>query len=108
MSTPVTTSNRQFRFPHGDVVATRAALAVLKSFGYSALPYLIRHLQGDWGDLCAEDRNANESALEHGGRLFSSYDLSNIEGPATGRRPRLWIVTEHDRSATTLLLPEDY
>jgi hypothetical protein len=54
---------------------------------------------GDWGDLCAEDRKANDRDLREGGRLFSAYDT-----PAG----RLWIVTEADRSSTCILLPYEY
>jgi hypothetical protein len=64
------------------------------------LPYVRRHASGDWGDVSAEDRRANEDALTTGARLFSAYQL-----PA-GRR--LWIITEADRSVTTVLRPEEY
>jgi hypothetical protein len=61
---------------------------------------LDRHGNGDWGDLCAEDRDANEQALQFGGRLFSTYhDRKGV---------KFWIITEADRSATTVLLPDDY
>lgn len=59
-----------------------------------------RHLAGDWGDLCDEDRVANELALTEGGRLFSSYTQEGV--------PKIWIITEWDRSVTTVLLPEEY
>jgi hypothetical protein len=59
-----------------------------------------RHESGDWGDACDEDREANERALEYGGRLFSAYyDSKGV---------KFWIITEADRSATTVLLPDDY
>lgn len=61
---------------------------------------MARHGAGDWGDLCEEDRQANERALEHGGRLVSVYrDREDT---------KIYIITEHDRSVTTVLLPEDY
>jgi hypothetical protein len=60
----------------------------------------LRHVSGDWGDICAEDRQANADALQYGYRLMSVYELSKTE--------RLWIITEADRSSTTLLLPEEY
>jgi hypothetical protein len=63
------------------------------------LPYLLRHLSGDWGEMDSEDRAANEWALGQGGRLFSAYDT-----PAG----RLWVITEADHSATTFLLPDEY
>jgi len=59
-----------------------------------------RHLSGDWGDLCAEDKDANEQALQFGGRLFSAYH--------DRKKLKFWIITESDRSATTVLLPDDY
>jgi hypothetical protein len=59
-----------------------------------------RHARGDWGDLDKDDLSANDMALEHGGRLFSSYH-------STGG-VKFYIITECDRSVTTVLLPEDY
>lgn len=59
-----------------------------------------RHLAGDWGELCDEDRVANELALAEGGRLFSSYTQEGLQ--------KIWIITEWDRSVTTVLLPEEY
>lgn len=61
---------------------------------------LRRHLTGDWGDVCDEDRLANEVALQQGERLFSVYKK---EG-----QPTIWIITEWDRSVTTVLLPDEY
>lgn len=61
---------------------------------------LLRHVQGDWGLVCEEDRLENELSLEHGFRLLSVYESS--EGK------RFWIITEADRSVTTFLLPEEY
>ena len=64
------------------------------------LEFLLRHKHGDWGELCAEDRRENERALRVGSRLLSSYRTRNED--------KLWIISEGDRSATTLLLPEEY
>lgn len=58
-----------------------------------------RHSSGDWGDLCEEDKAYNDYALEHGERLFSAYENETT---------KIWIITEHDRSATTILFPEEY
>jgi hypothetical protein len=88
------------RFPPGQFVATPGALRELAQADESPLSYLRRHLAGDWGDLDAEDRQENELSLAHGFRLLSAYILQN--------GTRLWIITEADRSATTLLLPEEY
>lgn len=65
-----------------------------------------RHERGDWGDVCDEDRGANESALRYGTRLLSVYKLEDDTPECAGLK--LWIITEADRSATTLLLPEEY
>ena len=64
--------------------------------------YLRRHLQADRGDLVQEDKHSNDQALRLSKRLFSSYDTPMSD------EPRLWIITEADRSVTTLLLPSDY
>ena len=69
--------------------------------GIPVLPLVVRHAGGDWGDLSDDDRDLNERALAKGGeRIFSAYNLSG------GRR--VWIITEADRSVTTVLLPEEY
>lgn len=88
------------RFSLGQTVATPGALAALEQAQESPLTYLARHVSGDWGDLGPEDKRANEDALKHGDRLLSAYVLSTQE--------RMWIITEADRSYTTLLLPEEY
>ncbi len=85
--------------PLGRVFATPGALRLLAEAGEDPFGYLARHATGDWGDLCAFDRRQNEAALREGHRVFSSYDAP------TGR---VWIITEADRSATTVLLPEEY
>ena len=59
-----------------------------------------RHLAGDWGDVCDEDRAANESALKKGERLFSAYKKEGF--------PTIWVITEWNRSVTTTLLPVEY
>lgn len=88
------------RLPLGTIVATLGALRALTDAGETAATLLSRHERGDWGDLCAEDRDANRRALVLGYRLLSNYPLS------TGAR--IWIITEADRSVTTLLLPSEY
>jgi hypothetical protein len=85
--------------PLGLVVATPEALKLLSEAGESPFAYLVRHATGDWGELCAFDRRQNEIALRDGYRVLSSYDI------LTGR---VWIITEADRSVTTILLPEEY
>ncbi len=85
--------------PLGRVLATPGALKLLSEAGRHPFDYLDRHATGDWGDLCAFDRRQNEIALRDGYRVFSSYDI-----PAG----RVWVITEADRSVTTILLPEEY
>ena len=88
--------------PLGQVVATPGALAALSDAGVALTGYLARHARGDWGDaLPAEDKVANDRGLRYGERLLSAYRL-----PGTG--VKLWIITEWDRSVTTLLLPSEY
>lgn len=87
------------RFSLGRVVATPGALHALERVGMGALPLLARHQSGDWGQVDAEDWKANEEAIEHGWRLLSAYEVGNA---------KVWIITEADRSATTILLPEEY
>jgi hypothetical protein len=87
-------------FPLGHLLVTPGALALLKKLTHPPLKFLARHWFGDWGDIGEADRQANQDALIDGDRLFSAYDL--------GTEQRLWIITEADRSSTTLLLPEEY
>jgi hypothetical protein len=88
------------RFGLGQVVATPGALAALEESGEQPCEFLARHAAGDWGDLSEEDRNENQISLELGFRLLSSYRLKD--------GAKLWIITEADRSSTTLLLPDEY
>ena len=85
-------------FPSGQIVATPGALSLAEQ-GLDLLTYLQRHLNGDWGDLCAEDKAENNHSLRLGFRLLSAYET---------HCGKLWIITEADRSATTFLLPEEY
>jgi len=87
-------------FPAGQIVATPRALALLEESNKSPLEFLSRHLRGDWGDLGPEDKTENELSLKNGFRLLSSYRVTETES--------LWVITEADRSATTLLLPSEY
>jgi hypothetical protein len=86
------------RFPSGDIVATPGAIETVGSLEMSLA--LTRHLQCDWGDLDKEDISANNRALEQGGRLVSAFK--------TQGGTKFWIITEADRSVTTILLPEEY
>ncbi|QLI82642.1 hypothetical protein HZU75_14510 [Chitinibacter fontanus] len=87
-------------FSLGQTVATPGALAALDEAAINALALLRRHQTGDWGDLPPEDWESNQQAVECGWRILSNYPLTTGE--------RIWIITEADRSVTTLLLPEEY
>lgn len=90
------------KFSAGQLMMTSSVnelIAENSEFSKRVFQSLQRHFAGDWGDLCDEDRAANESALQEGGRLFSVYK----DG-----MPTIWIITEWDRSATTVLFPDEY
>jgi hypothetical protein len=89
--------SRPVRFPLGQVAIT--ANASLRLSTEEVMTALSRHASGDWGDLCPEDTLANDHALHDGGRLFSAFGRGE---------ERFWVITEADRSITTVLLPEDY
>jgi hypothetical protein len=86
------------KFPLGQIVATPNALNSVPDKEIKAA--LQRHVRGDWGNLDEEDKQENENALKQGRRMLSSY--------LTSQNTKFWIITEHDRSVTTVLLPEDY
>ena len=90
-------------FVLGQTVGTPGALNLLQRLGVNPLALLQRHVSGDWGDLEPEDVQANQEALRTGGRIFSAYRL----GPEDAQG-KIWVITEADRSATCLLLPEEY
>lgn len=93
-------------FSLGQVVATPAALGALGRNGAAAVDFIARHASGDWGDVCREDRAANEEALISGARLFSVYRLADGS--------KVWLITdgtvdeEGTRPSTAILLPSDY
>lgn len=89
------------RFPMGRLVMTRAVDHLIKQARLDPAPYIARHHKGDWGDLSDHDWAANDRALRSGeDRLFSSYEVA----PDL----TLYIITEWNRSVTTLMLPSDY
>lgn len=87
-------------FPLGRMLATPGALGALLMVGSSGLEYVRRHAAADWGEVDEEDWKSNDQALVVGERVLSAYTLP------TG--VKLWIITEWDRSVTTLLLPSEY
>ncbi len=88
------------RFQVGQLVSTPGALTALEKAGQSPLEFVSRHCQGDWGEVDAEDAEANEHAVDNDERISSAY--------RTCLDKRVWVITEADRSATTILLPEEY
>jgi hypothetical protein len=91
------------RFQTGQVVVTPGALRMLQQAGVSPMTLLTRHAFGDFGQLCNEDREANNLAVVIGERVFSSYQVG-IGLTAT----KVWVITEADRSSTCVLCPEEY
>jgi len=90
-----------FRF--GILTFTRGVndlVAESTPFTKFVLTSLRRHCHGDWGDVCAEDRAANNRAVVEGTRILSAYDTKDL--------PKIWIITEADRSVTTVLFPDEY
>ena|ERR1700722_15051561 len=95
----------QPKFSLGQIVATPGALEALRKARQSASEFLQRHAQGDWGEVCEEDRQLNDRALLEGSRILSAYRTSHGE--------KIWIITEATddsgkRAATTILLPSEY
>lgn len=98
-------TKQEVRFKLGQIVATPGALDAMQRNNSNGLEYLRRHVSGDWGIVCEEDKQANEDALKTGARLLSAYFLPD--------ETKLWIITEAaddagNRVATTFLLPEEY
>ena len=88
-------------FKLGQLLSTPGAVEAMREANANAAHYINRHAKGDWGDLCAEDKALNDCAIANGNRIFSAYVLS-------GTKVKLWIITEADRSCTTILLPDEY
>ena len=88
------------KFNLGRIVATPVALAALLESGEVAMTYITRHASGDWGVVGTADARLNDDALLDDSRILSTYILQS--------GVRIWIITEADRSATTVLLPDEY
>lgn len=93
--------NQKPLFRLGRIVSTLGAAIAMRDAGVSTFRLLHRHQRGDWGELDAEDCAANDRAVVEGTRILSAYRVGE-EGT------KLWVITEWDRSLTTLLLAEDY
>lgn len=87
-------------FSVGRVMATPGALEAMDTAGVNWAGLLARHVAGDWHDMTAEDAEANAQAIQDGDRVLSAYELPG--------GVRVWVLTEWDRSMTTLLLPDEY
>ena len=87
-------------FQLGEVVATPGAVEAMQQLNVEPLTLLQRHVTGDWGDVCEEDAQSNTDAVQYGDRILSSYVI--------GTSTKVWLITEWDRSVTTLLLPSEY
>lgn len=87
-------------FPLGQLVATPGALAALTEAGQSPTEFLARHVTGDWGDVSKADAKENDFSVKRHLRILSSY--------RTNKGVKLWLISEADRSSTTILLPSDY
>lgn len=92
------------KFNPGKFVATPVALAAVARTDIDAA--IARHLEGDWGDITDADKQRNDLALKNGGRLLSSYHARAADEPE--QTIKFWIITEPDRSATTVLLLDEY
>ena len=97
------------RFELGQLCQTPGAQTVLQRYRVNPFLLLGRHLRGDWGDVCEEDAQANEEALQEGARVLSAYVLPPPVSEGETLSPaKVWVITEADRSVTTILLPEEY
>ena len=89
------------KLPLGKIYASIGAIAAFaEALDEAPDTFLARHANGDWGEVDEDDRRANEYAVEHGLRVLSGYTLRTGE--------KIWVITEADRSSTTILLPEEY
>ncbi len=89
-----------FKFKIGRLVITPGALAAITDSDENPWHFVVRHMAGTWGEVDLEDKQLNDQAVEDGSRILSAYKT------AQGRK--IWVITEADRSGTTILLPEEY
>ena len=90
------------KFDLGSIVYTKGIGELIKQVGIEEIRKCVaRHSQCDWGDLCEEDKKENDFAVENGERILSAYTIGE-------NKVKIWIITEWDRSYTTILLPEEY
>ena len=97
---PATKSTRPHLLKLGQIAITPGALAEITDAGQTPFEFLIPHMHGNWGELSNDDKELNDLAVHQGDRILSAYK--------TGKNVKIWIITEWDRSVTTILLPEEY
>ena len=103
---PIYVGSINLLFDMGAVYTTSGIRALMDGQGLDVIPYLERHVSGDFGELCHEDEAANRAAIYGQGRVFSVYFFIPPRDP--DNRIKLWVITEADRSTTTVLLPDEY
>jgi hypothetical protein len=86
-------------FQLGKLMATPGAIAFCDQHCINMISLVRKHSRGEWGDMCAADKKANDEAVRNGTRIFSAYEFP---------QGKIWIITESNRSVTTVLLPEEY
>jgi len=99
----VSSKSTDTRIPLGQLLMTRGVndrAADDTEFAKFVTESLKRHAKGDWGDMGQEDKQENELSLKKGFRLLSAYERDGL--------PKIWIITEADRSVTTILFPDEY
>jgi hypothetical protein len=109
MGTSLNTAAQPPLFELGQLCYTPGAQDVMQRYQVNPFQLLSRHVTGDWGDLCKEDADANNNALNEGSRIFSSYVMPPPLSEGQSLEPaKVWVITEADQSVTTILLPEEY
>ena len=97
--TTKTTNQVKPLFSLGQIEATPSAILTMQDLSITPGSLLTRHLHGDWQDMDKEDQESNQEAIEQSFRVFSAYIFGDV---------KFWVITEADRSSTTILLPEEY
>ena len=93
-------NEKSILFSLGNIYMTAGAKEALTESNQEPIEFLSRHVRGDWGEVCKEDADENNFSVKNGFRILSAYKTTKGE--------KLWIITEADRSATTILLPSEY
>jgi hypothetical protein len=96
----VTKTQNKVLFPLGQIFLTIGAREALEESNQLPNEFLVKHSSGDWGIVCEDDRKENELSIKEGFRTLSVY--------RTGKGEKIWVITEADRSSSTILLPEEY